>query len=553
MDNSPKFGQLPRILQKSLKKFSQKQNANSASCYQLVVKRQIKKLDQLVKTSSTLAEKIRTLKNLILKIKDSWRVTYKHYGTALVIDFLVLLLVITLGIQPAAQLISPWVDKFQPAVQIDQNLKNHKHFAFIPGWSSSKFARVKLEGLSTLAFFDLPVNGDGTLNLDNTGYQNLKGDQANELFLKAHQQGIKVLVILSQVDRGEINKILSDYAAWQNVISQTIDEVKNSSLDGIAIDFEYGDNVSGQLIDKYSAFVRLFSQKMHQQLPGSKVAVAIPNSLAGRSIYDLPALAQVSDQILIIADNIAVPETRDASLISPVFASDNNTYFSALSLVMGSSAQQLPPGKVEMETAWYGNGDNYPLYIPHDQPETKTGNVTNTLRTPLSNELIDSLVYQVPDKAQGAVRKNLPYIAKALEDEGILNENVLSYALATVEHETAGTFEPIEEIKGRKSARRLGYEGGTDYFGRGFIQLTHLRNYKKIGERIGLGNQLVQNPDLASKTEVASKILAAFFKDNNVASLASSGNFVAARDPINPDYWAYFIARLAMKYLSSMG
>jgi putative chitinase len=98
----------------------------------------------------------------------------------------------------------------------------------------------------------------------------------------------------------------------------------------------------------------------------------------------------------------------------------------------------------------------------------------------------------------------------------------------------------------------LGYEGGTDYFGRGFIQLTHLRNYQRIGQRIGMGDQLVQNPELASKPEVAAKVLAAFFKDNNVANLASSGDFVDARDPVNPDYYAYAIAKMALKYLYSI-
>src|SRR5207244_2761453 len=106
-----------------------------------------------------------------------------------------------------------------------------------------------------------------------------------------------------------------------------------------------------------------------------------------------------------------------------------------------------------------------------------------------------------PVSSQQAAQKNLPLIAKALEEEHILTPNVLAYALATIEHETAGTFEPIDEIKGRKSARRLGYEGGTNYFGRGFIQLTHLRNYKKVGERIGMGDDLVKNPTLASRAD----------------------------------------------------
>ena len=143
---------------------------------------------------------------------------------------------------------------------------------------------------------------------------------------------------------------------------------------------------------------------------------------------------------------------------------------------------------------------------------------------------------------------NIPLIAEALKKEGILDSNVLAYALATIEHETDETFQPIGEIQGHFNARRYGYEGGSNYFGRGFIQITHLRNYRNFGERIGMGDQLVKNPELASTPEIAARILAAFFKDNNVANLASKGNFVAARTPINPDINARSVARLAMKY-----
>jgi hypothetical protein len=171
----------------------------------------------------------------------------------------------------------------------------------------------------------------------------------------------------------------------------------------------------------------------------------------------------------------------------------------------------------------------------------------------LDSEKVDRLVSEVPSKAREAARRNIPLIGKALEEEGILDSNVLSYALATIEHETDATFEPLHEIQGRFSARRLGYEGGTNYFGRGFIQLTHLRNYRMVGERIGMGDQLARNPELASNPEVSAKILAAFFKDNNVANLASRGQFIAARRPVNPDYNGYKVASLAWKYGEGIG
>ncbi len=539
MDNLP-FGQLP-IDPKNSPSYFQKITASSAF-------QALKRLNDVVYLFAKQSRKVQ-----IEQIQATFKPSTKHYGTAIFLDLLILVVAINFGLKPASQLIAPWVGSLQPG-QTSQIQLPQAHFAFVPGSSSSKMAKVRLDGLSTLAFFDIPVNSDGTLNLETTGYINFKSEQASNLFAKAHNKGVKVVVTLSQVDNIEISQILSDPEAQQNVITQAIKEVKDSRVNGVNIDFEYSGTVPWGAKGKYSQFVQNFAAQMHQQIPGSLVAVSVPNS-ANNDFYDLKSISQASDQVLMMAYTIAVPETKNASVIIPVFDGAQD-YWPRLSATINSLFYQLPKDKFVMETAWYGNGDNYPLYTPKDVPVADGGsaeNIGNTLQTPLSTEITASLISEVPAGSRESVRKNLPYIAKALEGEGILNQNVLAYALATIEHETAGTFEPIEEIKGRKSARRLGYEGGTDYFGRGFIQLTHLRNYKNIGQRIGLGDQLVKNPDLASKPDVAAKVLAAFFKDNNVANLASSGNFVAARNPVNPDYWGYSIARSAYRYLYAIG
>ena len=128
----------------------------------------------------------------------------------------------------------------------------------------------------------------------------------------------------------------------------------------------------------------------------------------------------------------------------------------------------------------------------------------------------------------------------------------MAYALATIEHETAGTFEPIEEYGGRQQARKLGYGGGENYYGRGFIQLTHADNYRAIGQRIGMGDALVKNPALALRPDISAKILAAFFKDRGVAKEASKGNFYAARGPVNGTDKAREIAQIAQRYLKAL-
>ena len=59
-----------------------------------------------------------------------------------------------------------------------------------------------------------------------------------------------------------------------------------------------------------------------------------------------------------------------------------------------------------------------------------------------------------------------------------------SYVLATVDHETAHTFQPIKEIRERKDSPRRANQDRywlSGYYGRGYVQITWKKNYEKFG------------------------------------------------------------------------
>src|SRR5205085_6980409 len=67
-----------------------------------------------------------------------------------------------------------------------------------------------------------------------------------------------------------------------------------------------------------------------------------------------------------------------------------------------------------------------------------------------------------------------------------------------------------------------GYEGGAAYAGRGFIQLTHLSNYRAYGQKVaalwGAGSDptfdLVAHPDNALNPDIAAAVAALYFRDH---------------------------------------
>jgi hypothetical protein len=86
----------------------------------------------------------------------------------------------------------------------------------------------------------------------------------------------------------------------------------------------------------------------------------------------------------------------------------------------------------------------------------------------------------------------------------------ISYALATIYHETAGSFQPVEEgyylappqSRVKAFQKKLRY---FPYFGRGYVQLTWEKNYEFAGKQLDV--DLVDSPELALTPDVAYRVL----------------------------------------------
>jgi putative chitinase len=137
-----------------------------------------------------------------------------------------------------------------------------------------------------------------------------------------------------------------------------------------------------------------------------------------------------------------------------------------------------------------------------------------------------------------------------------------AYMLATAWHETRGTFMPVVEV-GRGAGRdygtpqsftnRQGREVKNVYFGRGYVQLTWLENYLRLGQALGLGDALAVDPDRALDPGVAYRIMSCGMRDGlftgqRLGSFIGPGgcDYLRARGVVNATDGALQIANVAM-------
>jgi len=156
----------------------------------------------------------------------------------------------------------------------------------------------------------------------------------------------------------------------------------------------------------------------------------------------------------------------------------------------------------------------------------------------------------IPGAPRANIESNLPLVLNALVAPELSDKPMILMALATIRAET-GSFLPICEgqshfntspgghpfdlYDSRADLGNLGPPDGERFKGRGFIQLTGRSNYALRGAAIGLRDELIKNPDLASDPGIAARLLASFLKthEQRIRAALSANDLREARRLVN--------------------
>lgn len=154
-----------------------------------------------------------------------------------------------------------------------------------------------------------------------------------------------------------------------------------------------------------------------------------------------------------------------------------------------------------------------------------------------SKGIVDDPIDVVPPAMKSIAQANIPLILKGLTEQGITDPKAQAYALATTQAESR--FKPQDEIPaGPNDPQWLkddqaNYEGGWDYHGRGFNQLTNKSAYSRYGGMLNL--PLDTHPELVNDPHVAAKVLALYMNDRGTTEAANKGDYERARKTVNND------------------
>ncbi|HEY9852945.1 MAG TPA: penicillin-insensitive murein endopeptidase [Leptolyngbyaceae cyanobacterium] len=168
---------------------------------------------------------------------------------------------------------------------------------------------------------------------------------------------------------------------------------------------------------------------------------------------------------------------------------------------------------------------------------------------------------RLPDWHGGDKQAAIEAIIKEAHRQGITLKPQIAYILATIQHETADSFQPVKESyflgepQGENHRKTLRYY---PFYGRGYVQLTWDYNYRKYSDLLGL--DLVNNPDLVMRPDISLFILVDGMKrgvftgrklDDHISE--ERVDFLKARWIINGNDQAKLIEKYAMDWQTQLG
>jgi hypothetical protein len=225
-------------------------------------------------------------------------------------------------------------------------LRPHEIFGYAPYWTLPSSGSFDVAGLTTIAYFSVDVNGDGTLQQSGPGWNGYQSQDLVNLVDRAHAAGDRVVLTVTCFSQSALDQLTHDPAAPATLAHALVAAVEAKHLDGVDFDFEGQGSADRHGL---TSLVTTVSSALRAADPHWQVTMATYASAAGdpSGFYDIPKLAPAVDAFFVMAYDMNDPISPGATapLVGGGF-SDAEALRQYLAVV--------PPQKVILGVPFYG-------------------------------------------------------------------------------------------------------------------------------------------------------------------------------------------------------
>ncbi|MGH9078615.1 MAG: glycosyl hydrolase family 18 protein [Acidimicrobiales bacterium] len=233
-----------------------------------------------------------------------------------------------------------------PSLAGSPPLQSHEIFGYAPYWTLPQSAGFDVNDLTTLAYFSVDANADGTLNQSGPGWNGYESQDLVNLVSRSHAAGDRVVLTVTCFSQSSLDAITSDPNAPARLSSVLVAAVSAKDLDGVNFDFEGEGSADRQGM---TSLISTVSKALHAANPHWQVTMATYASAAADSsgFYDVAALAPALDGFFVMAYDMNSRQVPSAT--APLVGGGFND-----TEALQQFTAVVPPQKVILGVPYYG-------------------------------------------------------------------------------------------------------------------------------------------------------------------------------------------------------
>jgi GH18 family chitinase len=226
-------------------------------------------------------------------------------------------------------------------------------FGFATYWTLSQHSSWDYSVVSTIAYFGLSVNWDGTWIQSGGGWSGFFSQDFTNMVNEAHNAGDRVVLVIKSSGEAPLNDVVTIPTETQLVINNTIGYVMSKHLDGVNVDFEGDTNPTYPDIQAgMTNFMTQMSAQMHANLPSAFVSVDTYSGSASwdGGLFKIGDLAPVVDAMFIMAYDMSFSNMPGQA--GPNAPMTGWTYNDTTAV--SQYLTKAPASKIILGVPWYG-------------------------------------------------------------------------------------------------------------------------------------------------------------------------------------------------------
>jgi Glycosyl hydrolases family 18 len=196
-----------------------------------------------------------------------------------------------------------------PRVALAPPTSAHEVFGYAPYWSLPQAPQFPYADFSTIAYFSLDVNPNGSIQMSGPGWDGYESQDLTDLVNTAHIYGDRVVLTVTDFSQSSLDTLTHDPNAGNTLGVQLAELVREKNLDGVNLDLEGTGDADQAGLDHLVSQVDF---DLHTTDPHYQLTMATYASSAGdpNGFYDIADLSQWVDAFFVMAYDVDQGSTQ---------------------------------------------------------------------------------------------------------------------------------------------------------------------------------------------------------------------------------------------------